>query len=116
VAARPSAAAETSAIETVLSRYRTAFNALDATAARQVWPTVDARALGRAFDRLQEQEVTFDRCVIDVTGVQAEAACSGTARYVPRVGRRTLQVDARQWRFSLTKTAEGWSIAGVDAR
>ena len=53
----------------LLNRYRGAFSALDAAAARSVWPNVDHRALERAFAQLDEQAIAFDACQIDVDGV-----------------------------------------------
>jgi hypothetical protein len=104
-------------IQSTLARYRNAFSDLDANAAREVWPTVNERSLSRAFDRLEEQDVSFDRCRIEVTkNDRAEATCSGTARYVPRVGSRTPRVDQREWRFSLVKVKDQWLIGAVDAR
>lgn len=117
-AARPVAAdVDNSAIRDVLGRYRSAFNALDAKAAHQVWPTVNERSLDRAFGQLQQQNVSFDRCTIAVKGVIAQANCNGTTRFVPRVGNRSEQVEARQWNFSLRKAySGGWVIQEVQAR
>ena len=108
---------DSGAIRDVLGRYRSAFNALDAKAAQQVWPSVDERTLDRAFGQLEEQNVSFDRCTIDVKGVLAEASCSGTTRFVPRVGNRSPQVEPRRWSFSLRKAySGGWQIQEVRAR
>jgi hypothetical protein len=116
-AAASAAAVNTAGIQNTLGRYRTAFNSLDATAVRAVWPTVNERTLSRAFERLEQQHVAFDTCKIDVTNNErAEANCSGTARYVPRVGSRTPRVDARHWRFNLVKVRDEWLIGAVDAR
>jgi hypothetical protein len=117
VVPRPSAIdVDTGAIQGALGRYRSAFNALDADAAMEVWPTVNARTLTRAFERLQQQEVSFEKCEIDVKGDRAQAACTGTALYVPRVGSRNAQVDRRKWNFRLLKVSNQWLIEGVDAR
>jgi hypothetical protein len=106
-----------SGIQNTLARYRKAFSALNASAAREVWPTVNERSLSRAFDRLEQQDVSFDRCQIEVTNNdRAEATCNGTARYVPRVGSRTPRVDQREWRFNLVKVKDQWLIGAVDAR
>ncbi len=104
------------AIEDVLGQYRQAFNRLDAGAASAVWPSVNERTLARAFDSLEGQDVSFDRCRIDVAVGQAEAACSGHARYVPKVGNRTPRAEAREWTFTLRKAESGWLIDRVDAR
>ena len=120
-AAAPAAGAavidtNTTGIQSALTRYRLAFNTLSASAAREVWPTVNERSLSRAFDRLDEQQVSFDGCQIQVNQERAEAVCNGSARYVPRVGSRTPRVERRQWRFSLVKTRGEWLIGAVDAR
>lgn len=104
------------AIEGVLGQYRQAFNRLDASAASAVWPSVNERTLARAFESLEGQDVSFDRCRIDVAAGQAEAACSGHARYVPKVGNRTPRAEAREWTFTLRKAESGWLIDRVDAR
>lgn len=107
---------DASAIERVLGRYRTAFNELDAVAASAVWPTVNEKSLARAFDRLEDQDMAFDDCRIEVLAGMAEAACHGRARYVPKVGSRTPKAEARRWTFSLHKASSGWLIDRVDAR
>ena len=106
----------TRSIENTLARYRKAFSALDASAARAVWPTVNQRTLSRAFERLEKQDVSFEGCQIDVAEARAEANCIGTASYVPRIGNRTPQVDRRLWRFSLVKARDEWLIGAVDAQ
>lgn len=108
--------AETRAIENVLGRYRIALNTLDAGAASAVWPTVNEKTLAKAFERLESHEVSFDRCQIEIYSVLAEAACSGSARYVPAVGSRTPKDEARRWRFTLLKASGGWQIDSVEAR
>jgi hypothetical protein len=120
-ASAPAAAAavidtNTTGIQNALARYRRAFSSLDASEARAVWPTVNERTLSRAFDRLEQQEVSFDACQIDVNNERAEARCNGTAQYVPRVGSRTPRVERREWRFSLVKSRGEWLIGAVDAR
>jgi hypothetical protein len=120
-AAAPAAAAaiidtNNAGIQNALARYRRAFSSLNASAAREVWPTVNEKTLSRAFDRLEQQEVSFDGCQIQVNQERAEALCNGSARYVPRVGSRTARVERRQWRFSLVKVRDEWLIGAVDAR
>ena len=107
---------EARAIENVLGRYRIAFNKLDAGAASAVWPTVNEKTLAKAFERLESHDVSFASCQIEIFSVLAEAACSGSARYVPKVGSRTPKDEARRWRFSLRKASGGWLIDSVDAR
>jgi hypothetical protein len=108
--------AEARAIENVLGRYRIAFNELDAGAASAVWPAVNEKTLAKAFERLESHDVSFESCQIEIFSVLAEAACSGRARYVPKVGNRTPKDEARRWRFSLRKASGAWLIDSVEAR
>ena len=100
-------------IRAALTRWRTAYSALDASAAREVWPSVDARALARAFQALKSQEVRFDRCDLTVNGGSARAACTGRAVYVPRIGRQSPRATSHEWTFELTKSDERWTIASA---
>ncbi len=116
VARLPTQLVESGAVQSVLNQYRRAFSALDVRDARAVWPSVDAKALARAFDQLKEQDVEFDNCQLSITGVQATAFCSGTARYVPKIGSRSARVDTHRWKFNLRKVDDGWLIETVDSR
>ncbi|MQA30722.1 MAG: hypothetical protein GEU82_12940 [Luteitalea sp.] len=107
---------DTEAIQATLGRYRAAFSGLDANAASAIWPAVDQRALGRAFDRLEQQSLTFTSCTIDVRGIRALATCLGTADYVPKVGSKTARTDSRRWTFNLQRVDERWLIDTVDSR
>ena len=103
-------------IQGVLSRYRNAYEDLDAGAARAVWPSVDHKALSKAFDRLEEQQLVFASCEIAVTDARAVASCRGVASYVPRVGNKDRRDDQREWEFKLSRADEGWLIDSVAAR
>jgi hypothetical protein len=105
-----------SAVQTVLSRYRAAYDDLDAGAARAVWPSVDQKALSKAFGSLEHQQVIFDSCEISVTGARAVASCSGVATYIPRVGNKARRDDRRQWDFRLRRVNDAWLIDTVSAR
>jgi hypothetical protein len=98
-------------IQSVLDSYRQAYNNLDARAVEVVWPGVNTKTLSKAFDGLSNQEVTFDHCSIDVTSTfRAEAACSGRAAYVPKVGNKSEHVQSRQWTFHLWRLNGLWLI------
>jgi hypothetical protein len=127
LAASPSAAAAASVItrpETgdqtrvaaVLSQYARAYGQLDAGAAREVWPTVNERALARAFAGLASQDVAFDDCQIDVIGTKANASCRGKASYVGKIGSGEQRTEARTWRFELRRDGEAWKIENAEAR
>ena len=104
------------AIQTVLGQYRTAYRDLDAGAARAIWPSVDSKALRKAFDRLEQQDLIFDSCQIAITDVRAVASCQGFAWYVPRIGNKDPHHDQRQWEFKLTKVDDAWLLDTVSAR
>jgi hypothetical protein len=121
----PAAApADTSAAESLdrrdvtatLNAYAHAFARLDARAARAVWPSVDERALARAFAGLSAQDIAFDDCAINVHGSRADAACRGTASYVAKVGKDEPRVEPRTWQFQLERDGDAWKIAAAEAR
>jgi len=112
---RDAAAAE-EAIGEVLERYVDAYNRLDARAARRVWPSVDERALARAFAGLESQGLTFEACDLAVDDDEATARCRGRARFVPRVGDRDAISQPRQWTFRLREGTAGWHIVQAEAR
>jgi hypothetical protein len=115
----PSAAASgidpRTAVRATLARYEAAYSGLNVSAARAVWPAVDARALARAFDGLASQRVALDRCDVTVSGTTARALCSGTAEWTPKVGGGERRQN-RHWAFDLRNAAGGWQIVRADAR
>jgi hypothetical protein len=106
---------ESAQIRTLLSRYETAYNRLDAAAATTVWPGVDRAALDRAFRGLISQRVSLGLCDITVVGDVGGASCAGKARWEPRVG-GGLQTADRYWTFNLRKGNEGWRIEQIRVR
>ena len=109
----PEAAAATvdaqAAIRATLGRYEAAYSGLSVPAARAVWPSVDQRALARAFDGLASQRVALGKCDVVVTGATR-------ARHVPAVqnghprwaaarsarvatGRSTSRIPAATWQI-----------------
>jgi hypothetical protein len=105
-----------SRVADVLRRYARAYGALDANAARDVWPSVDQRALARAFESLRSQELSLQDCEIDVQGATANASCRGQAQYVGKVGSGEPRIEPRTWRFELRREGEAWKIANAEAR
>jgi len=101
---------DNSRVTQVLNQYARAYGQLDPSAARAVWPTVDERALARAFASLESQDVSFDNCEIRVTGSLASASCRGTASYVGKVGSRQARTEPRQWNFELKLHGDDWKI------
>ena len=103
-------------VAAVLNQYARAYGQLDAGAAREVWPTVNERALARAFAGLASQDVAFDDCQIDVIGTRANASCRGKASYVGKIGSGEQRTEARTWRFELRRDGEAWKIENAEAR
>ena len=102
-------------IERVLQAYRDAYDRLDAPAAAVIWPGVDTRALNRAFNSLTEQDVSFERCDLDIAGVKANAKCTGEIRYVRRIGDQNPRVRRLSWSFAFERVSDRWQIAQVTA-
>jgi len=115
-AAPPAPARDAADIQTVLTRYTSAFSDLDAAAVSRVWPTADSRSLARAFRGLEEQGLAFDNCDIQVTGISAVASCDGTVRYVTKVGSKDPRTERRRWQFTLDKVRDLWMIQTVESR
>ena len=105
---------DTDAVRAVLDRYESAFSHLDASKAKAIWPSVDEKALGRAFGQLERQQVVLEACDVKVADQRAVAVCRGQASYVPRVGNKAARAEPRQWAFTLRKTGEGWIIEAID--
>ena len=103
-------------MESVLTRYRSAFSALDVAAVQAIWPGVNAKALGNAFDQLQTQEFEFDSCQVDAQGARANAVCVGTAQFVPKVGSKNVHIESRRWTFRLARIGGIWMMERVESR
>ena len=110
------AVAPSAMIRGVLARYEDAYDRRDVETATALWPSLDRRALTRAFASLDRQDVDFDRCDIDVDGRRGSAVCVGSVRYVPSVGRGVEKSDRITWRFDLLRSGEDWRIVGLQAR
>ena len=102
-------------VKQTLQRYRSAYEGLDARSAHAVWPAVNQVALARAFDGLQSQTLIFNACEVRVRGDAATATCSGSARYVAKVGNHEPRTEPRVWTFTLRKIGEDWKIDSARA-
>jgi hypothetical protein len=98
----------------ILREYTRAFERMDVQAAKAVWPSLDDRALQRAYQQLDGQHLQLASCGVSISGVDANARCRGNATYRPKVGSRVLHVTEREWTFNLSRGAGGWQI--VNAR
>jgi hypothetical protein len=112
-----SAASPEMQVRAVLSRYEAAYSALNAAAARDVLPGVDAAGLARAFDSLESQRIDLGRCAIGMgaDGRSAHATCTGTATWTPKIGGGTA-TRARNWAFDLARHGSDWQIVTATVR
>ena len=102
-------------VRAVLAQFENAYSSLSAAAAQEVWPSVDARALARAFDNLASQRVSLGNCSISVSGATATADCSGSATWTPKVGGGS-RTEARRFQFELATADGAWHIVRATAR
>jgi hypothetical protein len=100
------------AVRALLERYRGAYERLDANAAGETWPSVDRRALAKAFADLSSQTLRFENCDINLGETRGVASCRGLASYVGRVGKRA-ELAQRQWTFLVQKNGDDWRIDSV---
>jgi hypothetical protein len=107
------AALEERALRQALQEYEEAYEGLDVVAAAHVWPSVDRRALARAFSSLKSQGLSFDRCSFTITGIDAVARCHGTTRYVRKIGDPAPLVERHDWIFNMRKVGSEWKIDAV---
>jgi hypothetical protein len=103
-------------VRRLLDEYTGAFERLDVGAAKAVWPTVDDKALKRAFEQLASQRLTLESCGIRISGSTANARCRGSATYHPRIGTRSVQIASREWTFDLSKQDTAWRIVNTFVR
>ncbi len=107
---------EAAAVRAALAKYANAYTDLDAAAVRAVWPTVDQGGLRRAFSALDAQQVTFDRCDVQVTGAAGRATCAGTAMWRPKIGGGSAREQNRTWNFVLKNAGGSWQIVKAEVR
>jgi len=104
----------TGEVQAVLGQFQRAYTDLNVSVAKAVWPSVDEKTLSRAFDQLEQQDVVFNGCRIQITGVRAVATCEGQSRFVPKVGSKTARLVSGRWTFSLEKAQDEWMIRTVN--
>jgi hypothetical protein len=104
------------AVRATVQHLARAYKALDVSAAIEVWPSVDRKALTRAFSTLRSQGFNFENCRIEVeeSSTRAIAQCRGVVQYVRKVGSSTPREELQEWRFALRQTSAGWKIDDLD--
>jgi hypothetical protein len=94
----------------VLHDYTRAYERLDVQAAKAIYPSVDDRALQRAFEQINGQQLRFASCGVSVKGQDANARCRGEATFRPKVGSRVLRKNDFAWTFDLSRDNDTWQI------
>jgi hypothetical protein len=112
----PEPVSETAAVRATLAKYATAYTDLDAAAVRAIWPSVDQAGLRRAFSALDAQQVTFDRCDVQIAGAAGRATCAGTAMWRPKIGGGSAREQNRIWNFVLKNAGGSWQIVKAEVR
>jgi hypothetical protein len=103
------------AVRLVIERYRLAYVAGDASAARAVWPNADANTLARTFDG-STSEVDFSECEVRVSGDVASAGCTSNSRSPEPSATAAPRVESRIWNFDLSRAGRNWQIDKVESR
>jgi hypothetical protein len=109
-------AREEDSILQVLRLYETAVGRKDPLAAKAVWPSLDDRALARAFNGLEAHSLALEGCGVTVTSSGARARCHGVASSLPKVGRRKAISASHEWTFNLAKSGDDWQIESAAIR
>jgi len=107
--------ADVDAVRQALRQYERAYEDLDVVAAARIWPSVDRRALSRAFGTIRSQGLSFENCEIQVSVNSATARCRGAIRFVPKVGSRIPITAQQEWLFRMQKRDTSWQIGEVIA-
>ena len=115
VSATAAVTSDIQAVRLALRQYETAYDKLDVVAAANVWPTLDRRALTRAFATLRAQTVTIQDCDIRVDGPSASARCHGVIEFIPKIGGTSPSRSPTEWLFVMNRDQNDWKIRTVTA-
>lgn len=108
-------AAEETAVLGTVQEYERAFEQLDVNATAELWPSVDRRALGRAFSALKSQELALESCAVVLADTTATVRCHGTSQYVVKIGGAGARTGRFEWIFRMRKLGNLWKIDGLTA-
>jgi hypothetical protein len=107
--------AESAALAAIVRDYELAYDRLDAAAAAALWPSVDERALARAFARLQMQNLDFGDCTFAVSQQDATAQCAGLLQYARRIGDTAPKSERHTWTIEFVRAGGSWRITRITA-
>jgi len=116
VATAGTSSEESRALDEILNTYEQAYDRLDAQAAASIWPSVDSRALSRAFARLRQQDLEFGVCSFAISESSATPQCPGQLRYAQRIGDTTPKSERHVWTIQFARAGEAWRIVRVSAQ
>lgn len=97
----------------VLLDYARALERLDVKAAKALRPSLDDRAMQRAFKGLDGQQLRIASCGVSVTERDANARCRAEATFRPKVGSRVMRLTGQEWKFSLARDNDRWQIVNA---
>lgn len=104
------------AITNVLGAYQQSYSALDVESVSTIWQGLDVRGLRRAFSTLSSQDLSFDRCDVQVVSDSAKATCTGVLSYVRKIGDDGPRERRLSWEIDLRRHGDRWLIANVMAK
>jgi hypothetical protein len=106
---------EQNAVLETLRGYTQAYEALDVKATAAVWPSVDRRALARAFSTLKSQQLELDDCKVTIADTNATTRCRGVVEYVRKIGGGEPRTGHQDLVFKMRKLGSDWYIDEVNA-
>ena len=108
-------AVEQSAVLETLREYARAYEALDVKATAAVWPSVDRRALTRAFSTLKSHQLELEDCRVTIADSSATPHCRGMVEYVRKIGSSAPRTGYQDLVFKMRKLGDEWFIDEVSA-
>jgi hypothetical protein len=97
----------------IVREYARAYERMDVRAAKAIRPSLDERALQKAFQQLDGQQLQLAGCGVSISGSDANARCRSNATYRPKVGSRVVHLTEREWTFNLSRGESGWQIVNT---
>jgi len=94
----------------VLAAYASAYSALDPTAVKRVYPSVNEQVLRRAFSDLRSQQVQIQDEQISVGGLAATVSCTVVTVFQGQAG--ALRRASQRVLFRFEKRNGTWIIVG----
>lgn len=116
IAAAPAGELDTAAIQRVLETYRQAHSTRNAAMVASIWHSIDSAALQHAFDDLDRQSMSFERCDVTLNDATATASCRGILDYARKPSPANTVQERLALEFDLQRVDGRWLISNVEAR